>query len=101
MEALAIFAAFIHLIVLIKFFQLSQDVWKIKNNSGSELPSYWLNEYNKSMYLGRNEKALFALQEFIWFSIKKKKDRKSYDSLKEKYQDDIHKLGGKFPIYPF
>lgn len=101
MEALAVVAGFIHLIVLFKFFEMSRDVWKLRNKVGSEDPKYWLNEYNKSMYLGRNDKALFALQEFIWYSMQKKKDRKSYETLKGKHQDDLSNLGGKFPVYPY
>src|SRR5680860_182487 len=99
MEALAILAVFVHLIVLFKFFEMSRDVWKLRNKVGSQEPLYWLNDYNKSMYLGRNEKALFALQEFVWYSMQKRKDKKAYEALREKYHDDFRKLGGEFPIY--
>lgn len=100
MEAAIILVGFVQLIVLFKFFEMSKDIWKIRNKVGSEEPKYWLKEYNKSMYLGRSSEALFALQEFIWYSMQKKKDRKFYDELRTKYQDDLSKLGGEFPFYP-
>ncbi len=101
MEIIVAILGFVQLIVLFKFFEMSRDIWKIRNRVGSEDPKFWLNEYNKSMYLGRSSQALFALQEFIWYSIQKNKDKRSYEELKGKYQDELNKLGGEFPIYPF
>lgn len=101
MEATLIIVAFINFIVLIMFFQLVKDVETIRATFFSKVPQYWLNEYTKHSYLKRDKDALYALQEYIWASMKKNKSEKNFEALRAKYEDRIKSLGAEFPDYPF
>lgn len=83
------------------FVGLVLDIKKIKKNLASQDPKYWFNEYNKSMYLGREEKAIFALQEYVWLSLERSKSKMQFEVLKAKHEDDFLRAGEKFPIFPY
>jgi hypothetical protein len=101
MEGLIVLGGFLSFILILLFFELVSHVRHIRQGMFSKNPEYWQKQYNKSLYLGRQDQALFALQEFIWYSMEKKKDKKTYDSLKEKYQPEFKRLGGEFPLFMY
>lgn len=61
--------------------------------------NHWLKEYNKSRYLRRDNDTLFALQEFIWQSLRDRKSRDFYEELKAEWSESFSTLGSEFPIY--
>jgi methionine salvage enolase-phosphatase E1 len=97
MEIAIILSAFIQVVVLIIFIQLTVDVTNIRKILGSRDPYTWLNRYKKNIALDRKEEAFTSLQEFIWYQCNGKFTGKVYENLKSKYETKFEALGKKFP----
>lgn len=101
MEGFIILIGFIQFIVLCMFFQLVGDLRALRKKFDSKNTDVWLERFYKSNNLGRDDEALYNLQEYIWLMINKNKSQSNYDQLKQIWDKSFIDLKSEFPEYPF
>ena len=95
-------SAIFNFIVFVAFLALCDNISKLKKKAfEKETANYWFDEYNKQRYLGNDTEAKTALQNLVWYGLKKKRTLKNYEDLKAKYQSTFDNFGIKFPDYPY
>lgn len=102
MENLYVISFLISALVLIVYLVMASNINKIKKELLLiDIPrrnyEYWIDQYSKYYYLGKNEAALHALQEAIYYKIFGSVNKKrTYDDMLNEYGDTITTLGGTF-----
>ena len=100
----------IALISLICFFVMASNIGSIKAllKTPKEITKskYWFAEFKKHYHWHNSDAALRALQEAIWLKLTNEgliepERKKTYESLKEKYEPIVTELKGTFLKYPF
>lgn len=102
MDGAIFISGIVGLIYLVAFFALCDNVSKITRSiTQQKSPDYWLQEYNKHRYFSETALAKTALQNHIWYALKRKSSKKFYEELQTKYRTTLESLGGHFPDYPY
>lgn len=99
MDALSVIYLIISLIVLTCFFVLCANVATIKRNTPRNNPDYWERQYFKHSSCHRDELALYALQEFIYLSVRSadvEGQKRIYKVMFDRYGETIKAYGAKF-----
>jgi hypothetical protein len=103
-------AAIIGLICLICFFVMAYNISAIKTllrqPKETSKSAYWFAQFKKHYHWHDSDAALTALKEAIWLKLTNEgltetERKKTYETLKEKYEPVIKELKGEFLDYPF